>query len=238
MFTIDERIEIVLLFAKLESYTLLRRHLQSQGWDNIPSEKTVRRVFQKFKDTGSVHDLTKCGRPSLEDEVQDTIKEIFEERPTSSVRSAAHEVGCSHTTVHNVIRKKEKLFPYKLQMTQKLYEEDHALRVAMAEKLLEKISSDIDFLENVIFSDESTFYVNGVVNRHNCRIWGTEPPVETIQISHSSPKVNVWMGLSASNVYSPIFIEGNITGQNYFDMLEKCFIPQIPRRLAKEAIFQ
>ena len=98
MFTIDERIQIVLLIAKLESYTLLKRYLQSQGWDNIPSEKTVRQVFQKFKDTGNVHDLPKSGRPSLHDELHENIKEIFEERPTSSVRSVAQEVHCSHMT--------------------------------------------------------------------------------------------------------------------------------------------
>ena len=136
-------------------------------------------------------------------------------------------------SIANVIRKKEKLLPYNLQMTQKLYEEDHAFRVAMAENLLEKISSDIDFVKNVIFSDESTFYVNGVVNRHNCRIWGTEPPVDTIQISHSSPKVNVWMGLSESNVYGPFFIEGNITGQNYLDMLENVSFLKSPDVLRK-----
>ena len=113
MFCIDERIDIVLLFAKLESYTLLRR------WENIPSEKTIRRIFQKFKDTGSVHDLSKSGRPSLYDEMHENIKDVFEDRPTSSVRSVALELHCSHMTAYNVIRNKENLFLYKLQMTQK-----------------------------------------------------------------------------------------------------------------------
>ena len=130
------------------------------------------------------------------------------------------------------------MFPYKLQVTQELYEEDHALRVSMAETLLEKISNEIDFLENIIFSDESTFFVNGVVNRHNCRVWGTEPPDETIEVCHSSPKVNVWKGISVTTVCGPFFIEGNVTGENYLDMLEKCFLPQMFRRTARKAIFQ
>ena len=237
MFSTEERIEIMLLFAKLESYTLLRRHLQNQRWENIPSEKTVRSIFQKFKDTGSVHDLPKSGRPSLDLELHENIKSIFQNRPTSSVRAVAMEVECSHMSVYNVIRRQEKLFPYKLQVTQKLYEEDHALRVSMAETLIEKISNEIDFLENIIFSDESTFFVNGVVNRHNCRVWGTEPPDETIEVCHSSPKVNVWMGISATTVYRPFFIEGNVTGENYLDMLEKCFLPQMFRRTAKKLFF-
>ena len=56
-------------------------------------------------------------------------------------------------------------------------------------------------------------------------------------ICHSSPKINVWMGISASAVYGPFFIEGNITGINYLDMLEKCFIPPEVNLRAK-AIFQ
>jgi len=72
------------------------------------------------------------------------------------------------------------MFPYKLQVTQELHEEDLASREAMSEALINKIDSDSNFLKNLIFSDESTFYLNGVVNRHNCRILGTKPPKETI----------------------------------------------------------
>ena len=99
MFSTEQRIEIVLLFAKLESYILLRRHLQNQRWENIPSEKTVRRIFQKFKDTECVHDLPKSGRPSLDHELHENIKSIFQDRPTSSVRAVAQEVECSHMRV-------------------------------------------------------------------------------------------------------------------------------------------
>ena len=75
-------------------------------------------------------------------------------------------------------------------VTQELHEEDLASRVAMSETLINRIDSDSYFLKNLIFSDESKFYLNSVVNRHNYRIWGIEPPKETIQIPHFSPKMD------------------------------------------------
>lgn len=39
------------------------------------------------------------------------------------------------------------------------------------------------------------FHISGRVNRHNCRIWGTENPHEPVELESDSPKVNVWCGL-------------------------------------------
>ena len=108
----------------------------------------------------------------------------------------------------------------------------------MAETLLEKFEEDFSYLQKLVFSDESTFYLNGCVNRHNCRIWGTEPPKETIDRVHSSPKVNVWMAMSASRIYGPFLIDGNITGDKYLDMLRRCFYQQLSRRDKHDIVFQ
>lgn len=47
------------------------------------------------------------------------------------------------------------------------------------------------FFGKSISSDESTFYVNVVMNQQNCRNWNTDPPVETIG---NCPKVHVMDG--------------------------------------------
>jgi hypothetical protein len=43
-----------------------------------------------------------------------------------------------------------------------------------------------------IFSDEATFHINGKVNRHNVRVWGTENPHVTLQQERDSP-TSVWV---------------------------------------------
>ena len=156
----------------------------------------MRSIFRKFKETGSVNDLPRSGRPSVDDDKKDEIADHFADNPRTSIRQVAMEVSCSYGVVQKVARKELKLYPFKIQITQQLHEEDLAIRMHMCDVLLEKIESNVSFLKSLIFSDESTFRLDGTVNRHNCRIWGTERPKETHERSQSSPKINVWMGLS------------------------------------------
>ena len=83
------------------------------------------------------------------------------------------------------------MFPYKLQIVQALLPHDKPKGVAFAVDMLDSIDNDNNFLDNVIFSDESTFHLSGKVNRHNCRIWGTENPPVVHEHERDSPKVNV-----------------------------------------------
>jgi len=50
-----------------------------------------------------------------------------------------------------------------------------------------------DFVERIIFCDETTFHISGKVNGHNVLIWGTEKPHALIEYQYDSPKVNVLM---------------------------------------------
>ena len=54
MLSTEERIEIVILMAKLETIAAVRRALQRRGV-KVPSENAIRDTFKKFKETGSVH---------------------------------------------------------------------------------------------------------------------------------------------------------------------------------------
>ena len=59
-----------------------------------------------------------------------------------------------------------------------------------------------------------------------------------MRCSQSSPKVNVWMGLSADQIYGPFFFEENINGEAYLNMLRACFIPSLQPRTLSNCIFQ
>ena len=68
--------------------------------------------------------------------------------------------------------------------------------------MLSRIEENGNYLDLVLFSDESTFHVCGKVNRHNCRIWGSENPHQVIEYERDTPKLNVWLGLHKHGVYS------------------------------------
>ena len=65
---------------------------------------------------------------------------------------------------------------YKLQLHQGLGEEDWAVRFEFCCELIEKEENgSIDFA-NVAFGDEAIFYLNGHVNKHNCRYYSDSNP--------------------------------------------------------------
>jgi hypothetical protein len=49
------RIKIVLLMAKFDSLVIVRRTLQAEFSQDTPSEATIRRIFQRFYETGTVN---------------------------------------------------------------------------------------------------------------------------------------------------------------------------------------
>jgi hypothetical protein len=72
-----------------------------------------------------------------------------------------------------------------------------------------------DIVNRLVFSDEAIFHTNGKVNRHNCRIWGTQKHQEIIEYERDSPRVNVFCALSLQELYGPFFFaEGTVTGQS------------------------
>ena len=92
---------------------------------------------------------------------------------------------------------------------------DYAVHSNFALEMLQQ-QENYDFLDCVVFSDESTFHLNGKVNTHNVRIWGSENPCEFVQSERETPKLNVFCALSRRKVSGPFFfVEANITGMTY-----------------------
>ncbi|GBM07010.1 hypothetical protein AVEN_63457-1 [Araneus ventricosus] len=92
-----------------------------------------------------------------------------------------------------------------MQIVQKLQPNDGPQRVAFAVEMLSCIENEHDFLNHIIFSDEATFHVSNKVNKHNCRIWGSENPQAVHEVERNSPKINVWCALSHDTVIGFFF---------------------------------
>jgi len=118
---------------------------------------------------------------------------------------------------------------YKLQLLHHIKPDDHRKRTDFAVEILSLIEENDNYLNLMLFSDESTFHVCGKVNRHNCRIWGSENPHQVIEYERDTPKLSVWLGLHKHGVIGPFFfMESTVTGHSYLDMLENFAVPQIP----------
>ncbi|KFM71601.1 hypothetical protein X975_16196, partial [Stegodyphus mimosarum] len=79
------------------------------------------------------------------------------------------------STVYKVIKKKLRLHAYKVQIVQVLEPDDRPRRMAFATDILRRIEDDAKFMKRIMFSDEASFHLSGIVNRHYVRIWGKTP---------------------------------------------------------------
>ncbi len=239
-YSLQLRIRVVILMAKFESATTVRRTLQRENAADIPTEQTIRNIYDKFLETGSVEDREGQGRPSImTEEKKEEIAEILATTSMTSVRSVSQQVNMSKSVVHRLMRDVLNYKPYKMHLIQELYDEDKDLRVEMAELLI-PIVDDQENHGLIFFSDEANFHLSGLVNKHNCRIWAETNPYVTIDVPINSPKVTVWCAMSSKEIIGPFFFdEQTVNQQNYLHMLENYFQPILQRkRLMKKILFQ
>ena len=142
------------------------------------------------------------------------------------------------------MRKELKLYPYKVSVSQTLSEHHKEQRRAFCSWALNKINEDPSWLDNICFSDECTFNINGRVNRQNVRFWGSERPNVVVERSQNSPKVNAWIGITSRYLIGPHFFEENgaavnINAERYCDMLNEFLIPKLKqKRKLSKTVFQ
>ncbi|KFM58603.1 hypothetical protein X975_04675, partial [Stegodyphus mimosarum] len=100
--------------------------------------------------------------------------------------------------------------------------------MAFATDMIRRVEDDAEFLKRIMFFDEASFHLSGIVNRHNVRIWGSENPHEYPEAQSDSPKVNLWCGLMHDRGIGPCFFtEKTASSVVYLDMLENFVFPQL-----------
>lgn len=228
MFTNQEKAQCVLWYHETRSSTTVQRHFQTTFGRNPPDVKSIKAWYEKFKNTGSVADLPRSGRPRTSADRVEAVRQSFLRSPKKSVRMASRELQMPKSSLHDILHKRLMFRAYKVQIVQALLPNDSTRRYDFAVEMLSRMEEDDGYLRRIAFSDEATFFLNGVVNRHNVRIWGSQPPGEVLECTTGSPKVNVWCALLHDRIIGPFFFaEATITSAVYLDMLQQYAVPQL-----------
>ena len=99
------------------------------------------------------------------------------------------------------------------------------MRRSFGEWTQDQMETDPFFYRNILFSDEAHFWLNGFVNKQNCRIQSEDNPQEFLQTPLHPEKCTVWCGLHAGGIIGPYFFkneEGNqvtVNGDRYRTMI-------------------
>lgn len=235
--SVEQHVQIIKLFYENGSSVraTFRALRPFYGRDDRPVESTIRRLVGKFESTGSVNNqptLTRR-RNARSNENIAAVRESVRENPRQSIFRRAQELGLSETSTRRILHLDLGLHPYKIQLTQELKINDHRQRRAFADWALEQLEADPHFGRKIIFSDEAHFWMNGYVNKQNCRIWSENNPHEVHQVAMHPQKVTVWCGFWAGGIIGPYFFENEagaaitVNGERYRSMITNFFWPKL-----------
>ncbi|GFU93580.1 uncharacterized protein TNCV_3401521 [Trichonephila clavipes] len=94
-----------------------------------------------------------------------------------------------------------------------IHQNDHQARRRFVEWGQNEIAVVPDFHKRILFSDEVHFWLNGYVNKQNCRIWSEANPQVYVETPLHPEKLTVWCALWAGGIIGPYFFK-NDEGHN------------------------
>ncbi|GFX38352.1 pre-mRNA-splicing factor ATP-dependent RNA helicase DHX15 [Trichonephila clavipes] len=81
-----------------------------------------------------------------------------------------------------------------------IHQNDHQARRRFVEWAQNEIAVVPDFHKRILFSDEAHFWLNGYVNKQNCRIWSESNPQVYVETPLHPEKLTVWCALWAGGI--------------------------------------
>ena len=164
-------------------------------------------------------------RNARSDENIAAVREIVSEDPNLSIPRRAQESGLFQTSTWRTLRKDLNLFSYKIQLLQELKPNDHLQRRQFTDWAQEQWEIDPDFGKKTIFSGEAHVWLNGFVNKLNCRIWGEFNPQESQQRSLHSEKTSFLRGFWSGGIIGLYFFQNEtevvltVNDERYWSMI-------------------
>lgn len=191
--------------------------------------------MQKFMETGSVTNKKhQPERQIINEPIEVAVLGHVAMDNNQSLNQISHASGVSTSSVWRIL-KKHNFHPYKVKLVQELNEDDYDRRLQFCEIMSTNLTNNVNLLYNICFSDECMFFLNGEVNRHNCRYWSDTNPHWFRETHTQYPeKLNVWAGILGDHIVGPFFIDGNLNGATYLELLDTTVDPTITELLEND----
>ncbi|GFV85952.1 DUF4817 domain-containing protein [Trichonephila clavipes] len=120
----------------------------------------------------------------------------------------------------------------------------HQARHRFVEWAQNEIAVVPHFHKRILFSDEAHFWLNGYVNKQNCRIWSEANPQVCVETPLHPEKLTVWCALWAGGIIGLYFFKNDeghnvtVNGDRYRAMITNFFIPELNNHDVQELWFQ
>ena len=177
VFENNERIFIAINYHNFKSPIKVKREFRKKFNRNPPSNETILRIHNNLMTKFRIDDLrsAKLSRKKtvFNKENIEKVEKVVKSKPNSSLRRIKlllNKKKCkiSKSSIQKIL-KKGHFHPYRMILRFELKNNDFNERVKFSHWMKTKFSENENFMCNLIFSDESTFCIDGSVNRWNMR---------------------------------------------------------------------
>lgn len=139
--------------------------------------------------------------------------------PRASTRQLAIEMNLPRMKIHRTLRSRG-YKPYRIHVSQALRPGDTERRLHYCNWLQQRLMENDDFLNNIIWTDESSFSTNGMFNRNNEHYWHTENPRQNQEVRlQGRHSFNVWIGMFRNRIIGPFIYEHRLTSERYLNLI-------------------
>ena len=215
-FSVEERSFAVLKYCETKSLKQTiasfsnRFGIDRRDKKSLPNKTTILRWVEHFKESGSVESKSGLRRKKRAmtmrtDENIAAVKISVDNEPKKSIRRRSMELEIPRESLRMILKSDLKLRPYTIQLHQRLSEANARERLEMCHWFLDKIESDAQFIDNLWFSDEAHFYMNGYINSKNYVFWGSSKPDLVYEKNLHDLKVTAWVAMNRKGIIGPFF---------------------------------
>ncbi|GFX06497.1 putative DD41D transposase [Trichonephila clavipes] len=101
-----------------------------------------------------------------------------------------------------------------------------------------------DFHKQILVSNEAPFWLNGYVNKQNCRIWSEANPQVYVETPLHPEKQTVWYAVWTGGIIGPYFFKNDeghnvtVNGDRYRATITNFFIPELNNHNVQQLWFQ
>jgi len=239
-YTIQQRVWIIKQKYLVTHPISIQRQWKKEFNSDAPTRRTINLLFDKWERTGSVLDAPRSGRPVLvtSEDNHERVRQHYENHPQTSSRRGSSQLEISSTSLRRIL-KDLKMRHYIPRLVQSLNEDDYDRRLQFCEEMLMFMRNNPQLIDRIIWSDEATFHVDGVINRHNSVYYAKENPHQIVTKGVASPGLCIWAAIHSQGVIGPYFFDGTCNAERYVEMLSIFFLPALQALVDSDSyIFQ
>lgn len=242
----SEKVDMILIYGECNKHCREAARVYANRYPERyhPPHNFFLRLVNNLRTYGtfSIRDAQRQPLRNMEpnDDQKNEVIAYIQLNPHSSLRHVAREFGFSKKKVHKIF-KKYKLHPYRADLVQHLRQGDDERRLTFIAWITTCINNDPLFLNYILWTDESKFTNNGVLNKQNNRYWSNGNPHWAVDTNYQTVwGTNVWCGLLGGHLIGPHFYDGTLNGRRYSDFLTllPIMLEDVPLLLRQNLFFQ